>query len=83
MKNIVLVIMAAFSLFLTISCEQEKEENIYGEYEDKNYEQPDENFLPDEFQKKPDEDSIVINDSEPVDSDSESLWSSGSLSFIT
>jgi len=73
LKNIVLVIMAAFSLFLTISCEQEKEENIYGEYEDKNYEQPDENFLPDEFQKKPDEDSIVINDSEPDDqSDSES-----------
>ena len=35
LKNIVLVIMAAFSLFLTISCEQEKEENIYGEYEDK------------------------------------------------
>ncbi len=74
MRKTVLV-MTAFSLFLIISCEQEKEENVYGEYEDKSIEQPDENDRTDDYQKKPDADNIVINDSEPddqIDADSES-----------
>ncbi|HSW60455.1 MAG TPA: SUMF1/EgtB/PvdO family nonheme iron enzyme [bacterium] len=75
MKEIVFSVLALFSLVLMISCEKEQEEDIYGEYEDKTSEQPDENFLPDEFEKKPDADNIVINDSEPddtTDTDSES-----------
>lgn len=74
MKKLSALIPVALIVILTVSCEQEKEENIYGEYEDKSTEQPDENFRPDEYQTQPGEDNIVINDSEPddqIDTDSE------------
>lgn len=75
MKKPLFVMPAVIFLIFLISCEQEKEENIYGEYEDKNIEKPDENDRTDDYQKKPDADNIVINDNEPddqIDTDSES-----------
>jgi formylglycine-generating enzyme required for sulfatase activity len=59
-------ISVAIIVFLIASCGEEGEENIYGDYGDNSNVTNDDN-KPDEYDTKPDADTIVINDSEPDD----------------
>lgn len=78
MKKFRSLMLIPVILFLAVSCEQEEDGNIYGDYSDSGYEQKDDNLKPDEYQTKPDADNIVISDDaaddgvdESADTDSE------------
>ena len=63
MKKFKALMFILIIMLLAVSCEQEEEGDIYGDYNsDSSGSQKDEDFRPDEFQTKPDADTIVVND---------------------
>ena len=67
MQKFRVLILVLIGLFFIVSCGQEEDENIYGDYGDNSNAENDDNNKPDEHEVKPDADTIAINDSEPDD----------------